>query len=201
MVLKLQESYITMDELLIDDEAIKEITEASVDFELSNMETSVIELDGIPARVMSCDSDDISFRMYYYGVNSNLYLINFLRKKDDKYLESDLDAVMDTYTITAVEHEYDSASSGYILENSHCQYLTRADLEELSANDCRLARNELYARHGQKFNDEDMQNYFDACSWYQGMIEPDDFQESMLNDVETANRDLIIEYEKEMGYR
>lgn len=100
-----------------------------------------------------------------------------------------------------VVHESDAESSDYILENSDSQYLTRFDLEGLSANDCRLARNELYARHGRKFDSEDLQDYFDSCSWYHGVIEPEDFQESMLNDIETANRDLIVEYEKEMGYR
>ena len=32
-------------------------------------------------------------------------------------------------------------------------------------------------------------------------IAPEDFKESMLNEVEIANRDLIVSYEKEMGYR
>lgn len=27
------------------------------------------------------------------------------------------------------------------------------------------------------------------------------FQDPMLSDIEIANRDLIVEYEKEMGYR
>lgn len=201
MVSKLQENEISMDELLIDDEEFKEMLVETVDNELLNVQTSVIELDGIPARVVSFDAEGFVFRMYFYGVNSDIYQINFCRRQDDNYLESDLDAVMDTYTITAVEHESDAAYSGYILENSDSQYLTRADLEGLSADDCRLARNELYARHGRRFNDEDMQDYFDACSWYQGVIEPDDFQESMLNEIEIANRDLIIIYEKEMGYR
>lgn len=88
----------------------------------------------------------------------------------------------------------------YILANSDSEYLTMDDLKGFSASDCRLARNELYARYGRKFDSKDLQNYFNSCSWYHGVIEPDDFQESMLNDVEIANRDLIIKYEKKMGY-
>lgn len=201
MILKLLENQITMDQLLIDDEEFADLLITSMEDEVSNVETSVTELSGIPARVVSCDMEDMTLRNYYYVVNSDLYQVSMYRKKENQYMESYFDSVMDTYTISAAAYESDAASSEYILENSDSQYLTRSDLEGLSANDCRLARNELYARYGRRFKDEDMQDYFDACSWYQGVIEPDDFQESMLNEIEIANRDLIIEYEKEMGYR
>lgn len=91
--------------------------------------------------------------------------------------------------------------SEYILENSDIEYLTKSDLAGFTAEQCRLARNELYARHGRLFDDEALQNYFEQRSWYRGRIAGEDFQESMLSEVEMANRDLIVEYEKEMGYR
>lgn len=91
--------------------------------------------------------------------------------------------------------------SEYMLANSDSKYLTMDDLKGFSASDCRLARNELYARYGRKFDSKDLQDHFNSCSWYYGTIEPDDFQESMLNDVEIANRDLIVKYEEKMGYR
>lgn len=89
----------------------------------------------------------------------------------------------------------------YILEGSDSRYISKSELQGFDAKKCRYARNELYARHGRKFQDEEIQRYFDGCSWYEGKIEPDDFQESMLNEYEVANRDLIVDYEKEMGYR
>lgn len=201
MVIKLPDNSVTIDELLMDDEEFAQMFAETLDDETSNFETSVIELDGISARAVSFDMEDFTFRMYYYCVNSDLYQISCYGKKDDKYLESYYDAVMDTYTVIAVEHESNAASSDYILENSDSEYLTRSDLEGLSENECILARNELYARHGRRFNSKDIQDYFDMCSWYKGVIEPDDFQETMLNDIEIANRDLIISYEKEMGYQ
>ncbi|MCM1223329.1 MAG: YARHG domain-containing protein, partial [Lachnospiraceae bacterium] len=89
----------------------------------------------------------------------------------------------------------------YILPDSDKRFLTKEDLDGFDAEMCRLARNELYARHGRKFNDAILQEYFDGCSWYMAQIETDDFQESMLNEFEVANRDFIIAYEKEAGYR
>lgn len=91
--------------------------------------------------------------------------------------------------------------SEYLLEDSDNRYITKKELEGFDAQMCRLARNELYARHGRKFDDEELQSYFDSLSWYQGTIEAEEFEESMLNDYEVANRDLIVEYEEEMGYR
>ncbi len=96
----------------------------------------------------------------------------------------------------AVDH------GSYILPDSDSRYLTMADLEGLSQYECRLARNELYARHGRKFNAADLQDYFNRCEWYHGRIEPENFHdESMLNQYEIANRDLIVQYEKDMGYQ
>ena len=96
----------------------------------------------------------------------------------------------------SASHKEDVDAYEYILPNSASEYLTKSDLKGLSAKECRLARNEIYARHGRRFQDEELQKYFDSCSWYEGTIEPEDFQESMLNEYEKANRDLISSYEQ-----
>ena len=96
---------------------------------------------------------------------------------------------------------YPSSNSDFVLPDSSARYLTKNDLYGLTAEQCRIARNEIYARHGRIFNDEGLQAYFNQFSWYQPTIPADAFQESMLNAYEIANRDLIVEYEKEQGYR
>lgn len=92
------------------------------------------------------------------------------------------------------------ASSGYIIPDSDTRVLGQKDVEGFSAEQCRLARNELYARHGRIFEDSALQRHFQACSWYHGTIPASRFSESMLNDVEIKNRDFIVAYEKKMGY-
>lgn len=89
----------------------------------------------------------------------------------------------------------------YVLAESSSRKLNIEELQGLTADQCRIARNEIYARHGRKFDDEELQSYFDAKTWYEGTIEAADFDESNLSEVEIANRDLIVEYETEMGYR
>lgn len=99
------------------------------------------------------------------------------------------------------EEETELSADGYIFPYSDTELLTRDDLEGLSAEECKLARNEIYARHGRKFRDEALQEHFNSCDWYEGTIDPDDFQEEDLTEIEIANKDLIVEYEEEMGYR
>lgn len=89
----------------------------------------------------------------------------------------------------------------YIIPGSDVRYISREDLDGLSEEELRLARNEIYARKGRLFDDEILQAYFNNKEWYDGHISPSDFSESDLNDYERANAYTIKDYEEEMGYR
>ena len=93
------------------------------------------------------------------------------------------------------------SDSEYLLADSDSRYLTEDDLAGFTAEQCRLARNEIYARHGRRFKDPALQRYFDSLSWYDGTIEPDAFNDNVFNSYERANCSLIIDYEREHGYR
>lgn len=79
----------------------------------------------------------------------------------------------------------------YIFPNSSTTYLTRADLAGLSQEQLRLARNEIYARHGRKFKTKELQDYFNSKSWYTGTIESNAFKDDYLNAYEKENIKLI----------
>lgn len=134
----------------------------------------------------------------------------YVTKYVDKYTYED-DIVVDENTsdtgglITDIsieeENDYSTDSADYILPDSDSRFYQKSDLRGFTARDCMLARNELYARYGRKFKDEVIREYFESKDWYEGRIEPADFDEDCLNEYEAANRDLIIEYEKEQGYK
>ena len=84
----------------------------------------------------------------------------------------------------------------YILPDSGTRKLTNSDLVGLDADELELARNEIYARAGRRFNTDYIQDYFDDKWWYVGTIEPEDFTEDMLNDVEKYNVNFIRNYEE-----
>ena len=60
----------------------------------------------------------------------------------------------------------------YIFPESHVRLLTREELKSASPDDLRIARNEIYARHGRRFTSSDLQEYFEARDWYEGTVEP-----------------------------
>lgn len=84
---------------------------------------------------------------------------------------------------------------GYILPQSSSRLLTASDLAPLSGRQLELARNEIYARHGRRFSDSEIQAYFDAQSWYRGTVSPETFDASVLSGVEQSNIELIQSYE------
>ena len=86
----------------------------------------------------------------------------------------------------------------YILPKSGTEKLTRADLEGLTKEQLRLARNEIYARHGMIFGVEDLDHYFATKSWYKPTISFADFDNKVeMSIVEEQNIMLIQQVEKE----
>lgn len=73
-------------------------------------------------------------------------------------------------------------------------YLTESMLKDLSAEELRIMRNEIYARHGYTFQDEELAAYFGSQSWYTATT--DAVSESAFNQYEKANIDLIKEMEE-----
>jgi len=117
-------------------------------------------------------------------------IVDFVKSKniDDAYL-------------VLTDPNYSMKNVDYILPTSSIEYLTKEDLIGLTAEECRIARNEIYARHGRMFTSEDLQAYFDSKDWYIGTIPAEQFSEDLLNVYEKANGALITQYEIEMGYR
>ena len=89
----------------------------------------------------------------------------------------------------------------YILPNSNSAYLKESDLEGLTKEEIRLATNEIYARHGYIFEDQELQAYFEGKDWYQGTVKGAEFNASVFNEYELANKDLIVTYAEKKGYR
>lgn len=87
----------------------------------------------------------------------------------------------------------------YILPDSDKMKLSNKDIDYLSGDELELARNEIYARHGRKFDTDYIQEYFNSQSWYNGTINPKDFSEDMLSKIEKFNVQLIADYEERLN--
>lgn len=76
--------------------------------------------------------------------------------------------------------------------------ITAEDLAGMTADEVALIRNEIYARHGYIFQTEKYQKYFEAKNWYQPN---ENFTADSLNSIENANKDFLVKYETDMGWR
>ena len=101
---------------------------------------------------------------------------------------------------TSNTYNYDG---DYVFADSSTRRLTRDEVIGLDESTLTIAINELFARHGRKFVNQDLANYFNSKSWYNGTIEAETFNQqanSIFNDVEKANRDLMEDILYEKGY-
>ena len=124
---------------------------------------------------------------------------SILKKEDYEVREKNIRKICKAMGISA--SEIMDADDGYIFPDADTEYISTSDVKKLSDSELQYAVNEIYARHGRKFLDEGLQEYFDGKSWYNGTIEPDDFKEDMLSEIERTNEDTIVNYETKMGYR
>lgn len=87
-----------------------------------------------------------------------------------------------------------------MIENSSNVYLSDSDVYWMTPDQLRFAINEIYARHGRLFKDEILQEWFNEQEWYQGWISPEDFDESVLSELEKANIQ-ILQHRREVNSR
>src|ERR1044071_3538408 len=66
--------------------------------------------------------------------------------------------------------------------------LKQTQIQKLSPEDLKLLRGIIFGRHGRVFKDNDIKVYLEEHSWYKPNPE---FNNSLLNDVERQNLDLI----------
>ena len=137
--------------------------------------------------------------MQFFRTQTQTYDTEYMDPNHDEYNEGTV-APMWQYKIERYEGAKSldevQESNRIIFPDSSWRQLQEIDLAGMSSEELRLARNEIVARHGRRFDDPELQKYFDSKSWYYGYIEPDDFNAATeLNDVERANMDFIKKYE------
>jgi hypothetical protein len=80
-----------------------------------------------------------------------------------------------------------SLSGDYVLPGSDTRLISESELTGLTDWEIRVARNEIYARHGLMFKTQALQDHFNSKSWYHGTIPSDQFSDSVFNDYEYEN--------------
>lgn len=73
------------------------------------------------------------------------------------------------------------------------RYYTKEEFESEPMLVIHLAKNEIYARHGYIFTNEDLYNYFMGCIWYNPTCYGTNFDDSIFNEYEKANLEILAD--------
>lgn len=150
------------------------------------------------------ENDKLIRWKYAQNVSNSGKAVNYDMENTTAYLQWEQSVLADSNELIEI-WESNSQSDGnteeYILPGSDSRYISESELSDLTREEVRTAINELYARHGRRFNDSSWQAYFDSKSWYVPMVDPDDFSESVFNNYELENKKTLVKWEEDHGWR
>lgn len=84
-------------------------------------------------------------------------------------------------------------TGSYIIADSNTRVISESELTSLTPWKLKVARNEIYARHGRPFVHKDLQCYFAKQSWYKVDA---NYTEASLSYTENKNIATILAYEQ-----
>ena len=156
--------------------------------------------DSIYVEILNyCDADGGSD----YGISGYYELIRENEAESrEKELENTIDERSQYYRASAyyleivdywenVREARDVSNVNEPLFATNKQYYTKEDFENEPKLVIHLAKNEIYARHGYIFKNEDLYNYFMGCVWYNPTCKAEDFDDSVLNEYEKASLEIL----------
>lgn len=147
--------------------------------------------------------DDMNARSEDYGISGYYELIRENEAESrEKELENTIDERSQYYRASAyyleivdywenVREARDVSNVNEPLFATNKQYYTKENFENEPKLVIHLAKNEIYARHGYIFKNEDLYNYFMGCVWYNPTCKAEDFDDSVLNEYEKANLEIL----------
>lgn len=173
----------------------------------SPVPTNAVSGDGAKhGAIVSGNSD--SFRLPDSFAAYDGQTITIAAHENDMRTFSDTTGVLMSASVNAAEviaplteadikaKEAAASPEGYVFADSATRTYSRDELEALDNHTLFLARNELYARHGRGFKNQELRDYFASKSWYSETVAPESFNDDMLNETERANANLMLEIEQ-----
>ena len=110
-------------------------------------------------------------------------------------MAASIEEIRKTFRVKEGNASYDGDQ--YLFPNSSYIYLKQEDLWNLTPESLRIAKNEIFARHGYLFSSQDLAEYFDSRNWYEGKVPAGKFDSGVFNEFEAANVNLIAKYEEQ----
>lgn len=124
-----------------------------------------------------------------------IFLGNYIRSWNEAKTDNHISVKTSTNNIVPGNSNASDANvkkydTTYIIKDGSTRLLKQSEMNKYTSDDLLLARNEIYARHGQTFAEDRLQTYFNNKTWYKpnktGII---------LSAIEQSNIDLIEQAE------
>lgn len=140
------------------------------------------------------DLQDYFTARSWYRVGSGNYILNDYEKTNLLLLETQQSLRDGTFS-----NPYTRELAGdYALPESNSRPLMENELFAFTKNQLIIARNEIFARHGNVFSDREIQAYFCTKSWYEPRTS-EGIPVNMINSAEHHNIALIMQIEDVAG--
>lgn len=155
--------------------------------------STVDVFDGIESTPLAYTDDTLYCAFYptdvsYYQDNEEIAYEYEQMSKELPLMEKSIHIDMENVSYNPYE---------YVLPMSNTKLYSKEYLTCFDDNQLWIARNEIYARYGREFENVYLQHYFESCSWYEGVVATDKFDESILNEYEKSNLKAIKSAEEE----
>lgn len=122
------------------------------------------------------------------------------KKEDTKAVQKDNSTSNSYQKDDSIKNQAEDPTGGeYIIADSATRLLTTSDIQGLTARELNYAKNEIYARHGRKFDSQELRNYFESKSWYvekyEGSVFDTNYSDQLLSDIEKKNAEFLKDAE------
>lgn len=124
--------------------------------------------------------------VYFEGDTGEIRSQKMKLAEGNHYCESSNDYFENVLGDTGVSNSYE------LFPQTDERYFTAEDFADCPEDILVLAKNEIYARHGRMFLDQEIYEYFLTRMWYEPTYAPEEFDESCLNEYEKANIELLV---------
>ncbi len=133
-----------------------------------------------------------------------LYAINYEKKEQVVcFCNVDTDKVVQLSYLALTEKDVkklkEDIAKEFVFPDSANKYLSEDEIRKVDVDEMNIGRNEIYARHGYIFTDENLKQYFENKYWYRERVSADQFKEDELNSFEKKNVELIKKVEDEVN--
>lgn len=191
--------YVDALEIKYTDEIVRDISDKIKENE--NFEEEITKLEGI---LNEKDLNNLYAKMYVKKAEKNFNdgnyetSLKYLKKAEIynydiakfEYYEDLIGFINNNYSENDYPVYMGYGESYYIIPDSNSRYLTKEELYQYDKSSLGFIRNEIFARHGYLFKNEDYRNYFTSMPWY---LPDSKFKGTLkeLNPVEKHNVELI----------